>query len=157
MEHILRTRSRARAKSGWFSRLDCRQQFSAGTCAFRLRYSVGLPKIRPASGARMKISELRELLDQTSAEDIKRILIEVYRVLPKKTRENLAIDELLKNPGVSRADAKQAKALAQSVDINSLEAELEQFLSETYAQNYFAPNLYVPKCQRPKWRFKAKR
>jgi hypothetical protein len=105
----------------------------------------------------MKISELRELLDQTSTEDLKRILVEVYRVLPKKTRENLAIDELLKNPGVSRAGAKRAKALAQSVDIDDLEAELEQFLIDVYAQNYFAPNVYVPKSQRPKWRFKAKR
>jgi len=105
----------------------------------------------------MKISELRELLDQTSTEDMKRILVEVYRVLPKKTRENLAIDELLKNPGVSRAGAKQAEALAHGVDIDDLEAELEQFLSDAYAQNYFAPNLYVPKSQRPKWRFKAKR
>ena len=101
----------------------------------------------------MKISELRELLDQTSTEDLKRILVEVYRVLPKKTRENLAIDELLKNPGVSRAGAKRAKALAQSVDIDDLEAELEQFLSDAYAQNYLAPNLFVRKSQRPKWRF----
>ena len=101
----------------------------------------------------MKISELRELLDQTSTEDLKRILVEVYRVLPKKTRENLAIDELLKNPGVSRAGAKQARELAHSVDIDHLEAELEQFLSDAYAQNYLAPNLFVRKSQRPKWRF----
>ena len=105
----------------------------------------------------MKISELRKLLDQTSTEDMKRILVEVYRSLPKRTRENPAIDELLKNPGVSRAGAKRAKALAQSVDIDDLEAELEQFLSDAYAQNYFAPNVYVPKSQRQKWRFKAKR
>ena len=44
----------------------------------------------------MKISELRALLDRTSSEDMKRILVEVYRALPKKTREYTAIDELLK-------------------------------------------------------------
>jgi hypothetical protein len=75
----------------------------------------------------------------------------------RSSRENLAIDELLKNPGVSRAGAKQAKALAHSVDIDDLEAELEQFLSDAYAQNYFAPNRFVPKSERPKWRFKVKR
>jgi hypothetical protein len=58
----------------------------------------------------MKISELRVLLGQTSSEDIKRILVEVYRALPKKTRENLAIDELLKNPSGSRAGAKHAQS-----------------------------------------------
>jgi hypothetical protein len=62
----------------------------------------------------MKISELRALFDRTSSEDMKRILVEVYRALPKKTRDDLAIDELLKNP----AAAKQAKALAYSVNID---------------------------------------
>ena len=68
----------------------------------------------------------------------------------------MAIDELLKNPVASRADAKRAKALAQSVDIDDLKAELEQFLIDAYAQNYFAPNRFVPKSERPKWRFKVK-
>jgi hypothetical protein len=105
----------------------------------------------------MKISELRALLDRTSSEDMKRILVEVYRALPKKTREDLAIDELLKNPAAARAGAKQAKALAYSVDIDNLEPELEEFVSDAYAQNYFAPNRFVPKSERPKWRFKVKR
>jgi len=108
-------------------------------------------------GPQMKISELRALLDRTSSEDIKRMLVEVYRALPKKTRENLAIDELLKNPAATRAGAKQSKALAHSVDIDDLEPELEEFLSDAYARNYFAPNRFVPKSERPKWRFKAKR
>jgi hypothetical protein len=38
----------------------------------------------------MKISELRTLLDHTSSEDMKQIIVEIYRGLPKKTRENLA-------------------------------------------------------------------
>ena len=105
----------------------------------------------------MKISELRAQLDRTSLEDMKRILVEVYRALPKKTRENLAIDELLKNPAASRAGAKQAKALAHGVDIDKLEAELGEFLTDAYAQNYLAPNRFVPKSERPKWRFKVKR
>jgi hypothetical protein len=105
----------------------------------------------------MKISELRALFGRISSEDLKAILVEVYRALPKKTREDLAIDELLKSPGAARAAAKQAKALAHSVDMDDLEAELEEFLSDAYAQNYFAPNRYVPKSERPKWRFKVKR
>src|SRR5260370_33530016 len=67
------------------------------------------------------------------------------------------MDELMKNPAASRAGAKQAKALAQSVDIDELEAELGEFLTDAYAQNYFAPNRFVPKSERPKWRFKVKR
>jgi hypothetical protein len=105
----------------------------------------------------MKISELRALLDQTSPEDMKRILVEIYRALPKKTRENLAIDELLTNPATARAGAKHPKGLAHSVQIYDLESEIEEFLSDAYAQNYFAPNCFVPKSQRPKWRFKVKR
>ena len=34
----------------------------------------------------MKISELRALLDHTAAEDMKRLVVELYRALPKKTR-----------------------------------------------------------------------
>jgi len=105
----------------------------------------------------MKISELRALLDRTATEDMKRFVVELYRALPKKTRECLAIDELLKNPATSRADAKRTKALAQSVNIDDVAAELEQFLIDAYAQNYFAPNRFVPKSERPKWRFKVKR
>jgi len=44
----------------------------------------------------MKISELRALLDRISSEDMKAILVEVYRALPKKTREDLAIDEVIR-------------------------------------------------------------
>jgi hypothetical protein len=34
----------------------------------------------------MNISELRALLDHTAAEDMKRLVVELYRALPKKTR-----------------------------------------------------------------------
>jgi hypothetical protein len=105
----------------------------------------------------MKISELRTRLDRTSLEDLKRVFVEIYRALPKKTRENLGIDELLKNPATGRAGIKQNKAPAQTVDIDELQAELGAFLIDAYAQNYFKPNLFIPKAQRPKWRFKVKR
>jgi hypothetical protein len=71
---------------------------------------------------------------------MKRFVVELYRALPKKTREILAIDELLKNPAIARPGAKQAKVFEYRADINDLEAELEEFLSDAYAQNYFAPN-----------------
>ncbi|MBW0000177.1 MAG: hypothetical protein JO015_13835 [Verrucomicrobia bacterium] len=105
----------------------------------------------------MKISELRTLLERMSPDDTKRVLVEIYRALPPKTREGLGIDELLNNPTAAGSRTKQAKAQAQPVDIDALAAELEQFLSDAYAQNYFAPNRHVPKSERPKWRFKAKR
>jgi hypothetical protein len=38
------------------------------------------------TGYEMKISELRALLDHTAAEDMKRLMVELYRALPKKTR-----------------------------------------------------------------------
>jgi hypothetical protein len=104
----------------------------------------------------MKISELRALIDDTSPDNLKQIIVEIYRALPKKTRENLAIDQLVKNPTAVRATAK-ARAAEHAVDIDALEWELEEFLSDAYAQNYFAPNRFVPKSQRPKWRFKVKR
>jgi hypothetical protein len=70
----------------------------------------------------MKISELRALIDDTSPDDLKQIILEIYRALPKKTRENLAIDQLVKNPTAAHATAK-AKAGAHSVDIDALEWE----------------------------------
>jgi hypothetical protein len=104
----------------------------------------------------MKISELRVLLDHTAADDIKRFVVELYRALPKKTCEALAIDELSKNPGAARG-AKPPKALPHSVDMDSVAAELEQFLTDAYAQKYFAPKDFTNKSERPEWSFKVKR
>lgn len=104
----------------------------------------------------MKISELRTLLERMSPDDTKRVLVEIYRALPAKTREGLAIDRLLNNPAAGNRP-RQTNARTPPVDIGALQAELEQFLIDAYAQNYFAPNRYVPKSERPKWRFKARR
>lgn len=105
----------------------------------------------------MKIAELRTLLERMSPDDTKRVLVEIYRALSPKARESLGIDELLNNPAAAGSRAKQANAQAQPVDMDELAAELDQFLSDAYAQNYFAPNRHVPKSERPKWRFKARR
>jgi hypothetical protein len=42
------------------------------------------------------------------------LVVELYRALPKKTREALAIDEFLKNPGAP--GVKPPEALGQSVN-----------------------------------------
>ena len=97
---------------------------------------------------KMKIAELRALLDQTAPEEMKRLVVELYRALPKKTRETLAIDEFLKNPGAARPGAKPPKALRHRVDMDDVAAEIEQFLGDAYAQNYFAPNRFVHKSER---------
>jgi hypothetical protein len=105
----------------------------------------------------MKISELRTLLERMSPDDTKRVLVAIYRALPAKTREALAIDQLLNNPAAAGNRPRQNNAQPPPVHIGALEVELEQFLVDAYAQNYLAPNRSVPKSERPKWRFKARR
>jgi hypothetical protein len=82
----------------------------------------------------MKIAELRTLLERMSPDDMKRVLVEMYRALPAKTREGLAIDELLNNPAAAGNRARKANAQTAPVDIGALEAELRQFLEDAYAR-----------------------
>lgn len=101
----------------------------------------------------MKIQELRNLIKGVDRELLEKAFAETYKKVTKGQKEEL--DEIINNIFAGK-DEKNIKK-NESMDFNELEAEITRFLSNAYAQNYFAPNKVIPKSQRPKWRFMVKK
>ncbi|MCP4347843.1 MAG: hypothetical protein GY795_20260 [Desulfobacterales bacterium] len=105
----------------------------------------------------MKIAEVRTLLEKYSEKQLRYIIAEMYKAIPKATKEANDIDSILNTPDKpTRLKTKQKKQPKIS-DTKALQNETEQFIEYAYNQYYFAPNKFVPKQQRSKWRFIAKR
>lgn len=104
----------------------------------------------------MLVSELREVLKKYSQDDLKLIIAEMYKSMPKKLREDKDTDDLITDVHGYLKIGKIEKALAKQVSIEELKHEIELFIDYAYKQYYFAPNSYVHKRERPKWRFIVK-
>ncbi len=103
----------------------------------------------------MLVSELRELLNKYKEKELRLLIVEIYKAMPKKIREEKEIDKLLQD--VNRyLSVGKAKKKQEQVDLDLLKPEIEEFIEYAYKQYYFAPNSYVHKKERPKWRFKVK-
>lgn len=104
----------------------------------------------------MLVSELREIIKKYNVEDLKLIISEMYKSMPKKLREDKDIDEMLKDVHAFMNIGKVEKSSSKQVNIIDLKREIDQFIDFAYKQYYYAPNNYVHKKERPKWRFKVK-
>lgn len=104
----------------------------------------------------MLVSELRELLKKYKEEDLRLLISEMYKAMPKKLREDKDIDALMENPHVFLRIEKVERAQDRQADVKSLIPIIKQFIDYAYKQYYFAPNNYVHKKDRPKWRFLVK-
>lgn len=103
----------------------------------------------------MKVSEIRLILKNYSNEELVTLVVEMYKSIPKKVKEEKEIDELIKD--IRSAKKKTARKKETQIDFNELKGEIEQFISDAYNQYYISANSYVPKKERPKWRYKVKR
>jgi hypothetical protein len=101
----------------------------------------------------MKIAEVRSLIEKYSEEQLKSLIIVLYKAIPKAVKEDNAIDEYLQNPA---SPAQNKNKVRSQPDIAAIEVEIGTFLKNAYAQNYMLPNLSVSKQNRPKWRFIVK-
>lgn len=100
----------------------------------------------------MKVAEVRTKLKSFPQEDLPELFVSAYKMVPKEKKEDL--DDLLLNGLSAKRSNDKAKVTARSeIDFDSLRDEIETFLKNAYAQNYFAPNRVIPKAQRSKWRF----
>lgn len=104
----------------------------------------------------MLVSELRELLKKYKEDDLRLIVTELYKSIPKKMREDKDIDELLKDVHTTLRIGKTEKTQNKQIDFVALKPKVDLFLDYAYKQYYFAPNSYVHKKERPKWRFIVK-
>lgn len=101
----------------------------------------------------MKIQELRQLLSTAERSAVEKAFAETYKMLTKSKKEELdpVIAAIL-----AGKEMKAEKKNKTAVPFEALEAEINLFLENAYAQNYLAPNREVPKSERPKWRFMVK-
>lgn len=104
----------------------------------------------------MKITELREIIKGYEEEDLRLLIAELYRAMPKALREEKEIDDLIREAKVRLHAPKAEKASKKQIDINELKPAIEVFLENAYAENYYIPNRVIPKQERPKWRFHVK-
>lgn len=104
----------------------------------------------------MLVSELRELLKMYKEEDLRLIISEMYKAMPKKLREEKDIDALLGDVHEYLSIGKVNRKQNSQIDLKVLKPEIDQFIDYAYNQYYFAPNNFIHKKERPKWRFKVK-
>ncbi|GAU78551.1 hypothetical protein [Fusibacter sp. 3D3] len=104
----------------------------------------------------MLISELKEMIKAYNEAELRLIIAEMYKSMPKKLREEKAIDTLLQNSEKYTKSSKIKDSKNEKVDVYALKPQIEQFVEYAYKQYYFAPNSMVHKKDRPKWRFVVK-
>ena len=101
----------------------------------------------------MRVNDLRTALKNYDTDTLIEIAVTLYKVIPKGRKEDEGLDEILLDFSRGKAPAKKEP----TVDFDSLKAEIEQFIEYADEQYYYAPNRYVRKEKRSKWRFEVKR
>ena len=104
----------------------------------------------------MLLSEIKEVLKKYEQNDLRLLVLEMYKAMPKKLREDKDIDALLQDLQSQLNTNKNEKTSVKQTDVMKLKVEINQFINYAYKQYYFTPNNYVRKNERPKWRFKVK-
>lgn len=98
----------------------------------------------------MKVDELREIIKKYSEEEKGKIIVELYKRIPKNIKEEYSIDEYIKNAN------KKIEKESKNITIERLEKEVNFFIECANADLYASPNKIIPKSERSKWRFKVK-
>jgi len=101
----------------------------------------------------VRVNDLRTALKKYDLDTLIEIAVTLYKVIPKGRKEDEGLDEILLDFSRGKAPVKKEPA----VDFDSLKAEIEQFIEYADEQYYYAPNRYVRKEKRSKWRFEVKR
>ncbi len=104
----------------------------------------------------MNLPELKGSIKSLSVDELKLIIVEMYRIIPKKHREEKHIDDLIRDPGTYMQFGKTLTKQSTKIDFPQLKQEIEIFIENAQMSYYFAPNNVVHKTQRPKWRFKVR-
>jgi len=105
----------------------------------------------------MKIAELKDCLANYPEEQLRLVITEIYKAIPKAVKEAKEIDSIIKNPGRGGETRNRGARQEQLPDIGLLKNETETFIECAKNQYYLVPNQIVSKKERPKWRFTVKR
>jgi hypothetical protein len=101
----------------------------------------------------MKVDELRVKLYQLKQDEVIRLAVEFYKLVPKAKKEEYNLDGLVNAPEVKTAKPAVIDLL---VSFEDMATEVETFIEHAKNQNYLFPNKVIAKKDRPNWRFKVK-
>ncbi len=99
----------------------------------------------------MKVDELRKIIKKYNTDEKEKIIVELYKKIPKSIKEDYDIDGYINelNKTVKKEDKQES--------FEQLEKEIEYFLDCAWDNLYCTPNKIIPKNERSKWRFKVKK
>jgi hypothetical protein len=101
------------------------------------------------------VKDLRQLLEKYSDSTVREIVVEMYKKIPKKIKEDNGIDYYLEH--IEQAMDKTLKPKVEEIDFDDLSLDVSEFIGNVKAGYYFSPNRVVDKTRRSKWRVEAKR
>jgi hypothetical protein len=102
----------------------------------------------------MLINELRDALKKYNEEELRFIIAEMYKAIPKQIKEGKNLDAIINNLEDYKQSGKEKKV--KPIDFPPLKQAIEQFGFLALNGLYFSPNQIVRKNERSKWRFKVK-
>ncbi len=99
----------------------------------------------------MKVDELRKIIKKYNIDEKEKIIVELYKKIPKSIKEDYDIDGYINelNKTTKKEDSQES--------FEQLEKEIEYFLDCAWDNLYCKPNRIIPKNERSKWRFKVKK
>lgn len=100
----------------------------------------------------MKVGELREKLAKLKKEEVTKLAVEFYKLVPKSKKEDYDLDGLINNP-----QKKKKTQSKDQVSLETLQQDINTFITNAKNQYYLSSNRIVPKKERSTWRFKVKR
>ncbi len=101
----------------------------------------------------MKVDELRVKLYQLKQDEVIRLAVEFYKLVPKAKKEEYNLDALVLAP---EGKPTKPSAIDTLVSFESMAIEVHTFMEHAKNQYYVYPNKVIAKNERPNWRFKVK-
>jgi hypothetical protein len=106
----------------------------------------------------MRVDELRKIVAGYDQEVARRLVVEVYKMIPKKERDDAGLDELIRRFPEAGKITRKPKASADLItDFAELEGVTEELVENAALGYYLSPNRIVPKTARSRWRFAVRK
>lgn len=100
----------------------------------------------------MLVNELKKEIEKYDKKDLVKIIVELYKRIPKYKKEEYSIDDFIKN--VTEGKKKTVK---KELSFDELRNEISYFLTCVDNEYYVVPNNVISKKERSGWRFKVKK
>lgn len=98
----------------------------------------------------MLVNDIRKVIDKYDKEELKEIIIELYKRIPKTKREDYNIDDYIIN-------MNKTKNNSNNIPFGEYSKEINYFIECVNNGYYVSPNKIISKKERSNWRFKVKK